>query len=141
MIRLGATFKSARHRFFLSVTTGLLILIIVELIFTTARRGPDSADLIGIWKTDVIYSEWGKVVMEAHFINTSNVAFTVRPPGGGEAFESKGAYSIKHGKMISSAINKGDPVSVRLENSDLIIQAGSEPSQRYHRHKSHSNRQ
>jgi hypothetical protein len=55
------------------------------------------------------------------------------PTEGGRSVVSKGKYRLS-GKLLSSeAINKGAPVSVWLEDNQLVIQVPSEPPQRFTR--------
>src|SRR5690606_18808608 len=97
------------------------------------NRQPQSGELLGIWKTDPVQTEWGLSVLEVNFQDTTNVEFKMTPVGEGQSIISKGKYRLSGKQLTSEAINKGEPVLIWLEKDQLVIQIHSEKPQHFSR--------
>ncbi len=93
------------------------------------KTQPQVSDLLGSWKTGTIRTEWGPMVMEVTFHKPSDIEIKMTPTEGGKSFVQKGKYRLSGKQLISEAINKGEPVSIWLEDNQLVIQTPSEPPQ------------
>jgi hypothetical protein len=96
------------------------------------KRQPQASDLLGSWKSGTVQTEWGESVLEVTFQSASAIEFKMTPSGG-QSIVSKGKYRLSGRQLVSDAINKGEPVSVWLEDNQLVIQTPSEPPQRFTR--------
>ena len=99
----------------------------------TQQTQPQARDLLGSWKTGTVQTEWGASVLEVTFHTASDIEFKMTPSEGGQSIVSKGKYRLSGRQLVSEAINKGEPVSVRLEDDQLVIHTPSEPPQRFTR--------
>ena len=97
------------------------------------KTQPRASDLLGSWRTGTIQTEWGASVLEVTFHSASDIEFKMTPSAAGESIVSKGKYRLSGRQLVSEAINKGEPVSVWLEDNQLLIQTPSEPPQRFTR--------
>ncbi|HXT39544.1 MAG TPA: hypothetical protein VN887_05930 [Candidatus Angelobacter sp.] len=95
------------------------------------KTQPTTGDLLGRWKTGTVQTEWGASVLEITFPSASDIEFKMKPVAGGQSIVSKGNYRLRGSQLISAAINKGEPVSVWLEDDQLVIQTPPEPPQRF----------
>ena len=97
------------------------------------KTQPQASDLLGTWKTGTVKTEWGPAVHEVTFLSASDIEFKMTLVETQESHVSKAKYRLSGKQLISEALNKGQPVSVWLEDSQLVIQAPSEPPQRFTR--------
>lgn len=97
------------------------------------KTQPQASDLLGSWKSGTVQTEWGASVLEVTFHSASDIEFKMTPAGEGQSIVSKGKYRLSGKQLVSDAINKGEPVSVWLEDNQLVIQTPSELPQRFMR--------
>lgn len=97
------------------------------------KTQPQPSDLLGSWKSGTVQTEWGAAVLEVVFQSASDIEFKMTPADGGQSIVSKGKYRLSGRQLVSEAINKGEPVSVWLEDNQLVIQTPPEPPQRFTR--------
>jgi len=97
------------------------------------KTQPQPSDLLGSWKSGTVQTEWGAAVLEVTFQSASDIEFKMTPSGEGQSIVTKGKYRLSGRQLVSDAINKGEPVSVWLEDNQLVIQTPSEPPQRFTR--------
>ncbi len=97
------------------------------------KTQPQASDLLGTWRTGTVQTEWGPAVHEVIFHSASDIEFKMTLVEAQESHVSKAKYRLSGKQLISEAINKGEPVSVWLEDNQLVIQAPSEPPQRFTR--------
>ena len=97
------------------------------------KKQPQANDLFGSWKSGTVQTEWGEAVLEVTFQSASDIEFKMTPSGEGQPIVSKGKYRLNGKQLISDALNKGEPVSVWLEDNQLVIQTPSEAPQRFTR--------
>lgn len=120
----------------MKIRTSIEIAVVVLSLLTgclAQKMQPQPNELLGRWKTGTVQTEWGPSVLEVTFHNASDIEFKMTPVGGQQSFVSKGKYRLSGKQLTSEAINKGEPVSVWLENNQLVIQPPSEPAQRFTR--------
>lgn len=97
------------------------------------KTQPNPGDLLGIWKTGTISTEWGNAVIEVNFASSTDVEFRYLPLSApnGTPIVNKGKYSLNGGHLTSDVINKGSPVSIWLEGGELVIQTSGEEPMRF----------
>lgn len=83
---------------------------------------------MGSWQSGPVKTEWGEAILELNFPSTSDIEFKMTPKIGNDMV-TRGKYRIRRGQLVSDIINKGEPVSVWLEDNELVIGEPSTPPQ------------
>ena len=114
-----------------------IAVVVLALLTGCVEQGsqPQVSELLGSWKTGTVQTEWGASVLEVTFQSASDIEFKMTFPDNEQSIVGKGKFRLDGKRLISDAINKGEPVSVWLESGELVIHTPPEPPQRFTRNK------
>jgi hypothetical protein len=110
---------------------------VLSLILGCDGQEKKSKALLGTWTTLPTPTEWGLLEFEISFQTNQMIEARLVLPDDRENTPANsritGEYRLVRGQLITDVINKGNPVSIWLEGTNLFLQIPSEPPVRYFR--------
>ena len=104
------------------VTGVFLSFLSVLILVGCESNAPDQ--LLGTWRSTVAPSEWGEAFTELTFAKEATVTAKVTFLPRQKTMAVTNAYTLSEGRLVSEAINKGDPLRVQIENDVLVLTDG-----------------
>ena len=77
----------------------------------------------GTWVSEVRPTDWGPMHFEFHIGGDGrfDVTGTPLPSPEGEVYRHGGPYRLEGGRLVTPALNDGQPVDVRLRQGRLLL--------------------
>lgn len=119
------------------LSRSFLFVGVLSLILGCGGEEKKYAALLETWTTPQSETELGPGAIEIQFLTNQMVEVCFISPENREISAANtramGQYRLVRGKLISDIFNKGNPVSIWLEGTNLFLQLPSEPPVRYFR--------
>jgi hypothetical protein len=77
----------------------------------------------GTWVSEVRETEWGPLRFEYHIGDDGRFDVTGTPltHPDGEVYRRSGPYRLQGDRLVTPALNEGQPVDVRLRDNQLLL--------------------